>query len=394
MNTIKKTTLMTLAGVASLAAFEYDYATAIENQDFAGLLKNGGTLYKNSDNSFVQKIKVYGRAQYQTGTVFADGENFNFNEFRRSRLGLEVSFLEHFKWKGNADLENGGTNSVDFDTFTGWDDAGLYADLAGLLDLDGFDKLSLFVGKTKHKIGHDVRSSSTSIKTVERTRWTDNGLRPANSTGVLLTGKASGVEFATGFFSNTSDGDFHFWKNDGASFLYGSVGFGAGAGDVIADFVVSFDSEDSSKNTFKNDYSWSLAYVQDLAGWETAFNIGGAEDFNGGSLFGASVLTHKKVTEKLELVGRLSFATGDHSSLDASSRYARSSTVVGGELDLNADTGVTEDAFNAYVGVNYYFVGDNSKVLVGLEYDDVSDAANTTGNEDAITLSAAYRFKF
>jgi len=111
----------------------------------------------------------------------------------RERLGAEIKFLNHFKFKGNADLENGSVNDVEFGGFTAWDDAGISADLVSLFGLDSFDKLSLTVGKKKIKIGQDVHTSSTKIKTIERTRLTDGLLRPSNSTGVLLDGKKSGV---------------------------------------------------------------------------------------------------------------------------------------------------------------------------------------------------------
>jgi len=166
MNTIKTTSIAGLLSIASLSAFEGGY-------DYKDLLKNGGTFYSDSDNPFIQKAKFYGRAQYQAGTVLAGGESYDFVELRRTRLGAEIKFLNHFKFKGNADLENGGVNDVKFDDFTGWDDASLSADLVSLFNIEGFDKLSLTVGKKKIKIGADVHTSSTSIKTIERTRWTD-----------------------------------------------------------------------------------------------------------------------------------------------------------------------------------------------------------------------------
>jgi len=328
MNTIKKTTFATLAGAVSLAAFEGSY-------DYENLLKNAGTFYKDSSNPYIQKAKVYGRVQYQGGTVLTDGDSFDFVELRRTRLGLEVQFLEHFKWKGNADLENGGINDVEFDDFTGWDDASLTADLVGLFDIQGFDKLSLSVGKKKIKIGSDVHTSSTKIKAVERTRWTDNGLRPDNSTGVLISGETSGVEFSAGVFANADDGDFNFWRNGDSSFAYGSVEFGLGEGTVLVDGLFTFGDEDQSDLATANDYAWSIAYLTEIKGWATEFNIGGAEDFNGDNLFGASILVHKEVYENFELVGRLSYATGDHFSQDGS-RYAREDDVVGDDLELSS----------------------------------------------------------
>ena len=357
---------------------------------FEDLLKNGGTFYKNSDNPYIQKAKIYGRVQIQGGTVLTDGEEFGFAELRRTRVGAEVQFFQHFKFKGNADLENGSVNDIELDEFTGWDDASISADLVSLFNINGFDKLSLTAGKKKIKIGADVHTSSTKIKTTERTRWTDNGLRPDNSTGVLLNGTTSGVSFAAGVFANADDDSFNFWQDGDASFAYGSVKFGVGPGDLVIDGLYTFGDENQGNLATSNDYAWSVDYLTDVAGWETEFNVGGARDFDGDNLFGASILGSKNITEKLEFVGRLSYATGDHSALDSSSRYAREDDVVGGERDLvNGD-----DAFNAYVGLNYYFIGHNSKILLGVEYDHLSGADNVEGNEDAFTLSAAYRLRF
>ena len=99
MNTTKLTAIASLAGAASLSAFTGGY-------DYKDLLKNGGTFYSDSSNSLIQKARVYGRAQYQVATVFHGGESEDFVELRRTRLGAEVKFLNYFKFKGNANLDN------------------------------------------------------------------------------------------------------------------------------------------------------------------------------------------------------------------------------------------------------------------------------------------------
>ena len=384
MNAIKLITLGSFAGAASLSAFEGGF-------DYGDLLKNAGTFYKDETNPYIQKAKFYGRAQYQFGTVLTDGERFDFTELRRTRVGLEVEFFEHFKWKGNADLDNGSVNDTTFEGFGRWDDAGLYIDLNGLFDLNTFDKLTLFAGKTKIAIGADVHPTSTKINVVERTRWTDEGLRPTNSTGVRLDGAISDATFSIGLWANIDDDDFHFWKDETSSFAYATTKFGLGPGDLLLDAIVAVGDDPGEDSAYDNDYSWSAAYITGFGGWETIFNIGGAReaDFAGGdSLFGVSALAAKEIYKNLELVGRLSYATGEHFGLDASSRYAREDDLVGDDRELSNG----DQAFNAYLGLNYFFHGHNAKVQFAVEYDQVE---NTVALDDsAVTFSSAYRLKF
>ncbi len=383
MNTLKLTSIAGLLSVASLSAFEGGY-------DYKDLLKNGGTFYSDSDNPFIQKARFYGRAQYQVATVFNDSESYNAVELRRTRLGAEIKFLNNFKFKGNADLENGGTNSVDFGGFTGWDDAGISADLLGLFDIQGFDKLSLTVGKKKIKIGQDVHTSSTKIKTIERSRLTDGKLRPANSTGVLLSGETSGIGFDLGYFSNVEDSEFDWWqKSNGAGFVYASTEFAVGNGDFIIDgvFTTGDEGDIDGDAATSLDYGWSVAYVTEFGDITTVFNVAGGEELDGDSFFGGTVLAYTNLTEQLEIVGRLSYFDHD-SDAEANSRYARDLDKFSSGVGLDGGT----SAFSAYAGLNYYFIGDNAKVMVGVDYDQVDGAG--LADDSAITLSAAYRMKF
>jgi len=138
-----------------------------------------------------------------------------------------------------------------------------------------------------------------------------------------------------------------------------------------------------------NDYAWSVAYLTEIAGWNTEFNIGGSQQFDGDNFVGASVLAYKEVYENLELVGRLAYANGDHGdALDGGGRYSRNS------ITEDADINDADYVFNAYLGLNYYFAGNNSKILLGAEVDVVNEESNVEGNTSAITLAAAYRMKF
>ena len=124
-NNIVKT-IISATALTSIAVANPLEATSVANapkvssssptSSFEDLLKNGGTFYKNSDNPYIQKAKIYGRVQIQGGTVLTDGEEFGFAELRRTRLGTEIQFLQHFKFKGNADLENGSVNDIELDS--------------------------------------------------------------------------------------------------------------------------------------------------------------------------------------------------------------------------------------------------------------------------------------
>ena len=60
-------------------------------------------------------------------------------------------------------------------------------------------------------------------------------------------------------------------------------------------------------------------------------------------------------------------------------------------LDNDVNGGRGDSHHSIYAGLNYYFRGDKSKVLFGIEYDNL---ATPDGSADATTLWAAYRTYF
>ena len=93
-------------------------------------------------------------------------------------------------------------------------------------------------------------------------------------------------------------------------------------------------------------------------------------------------MASKEVAENLELVGRLGFFAGEGLA-EASKRYAQK---------VGSFKGV-DTAFSAYAGLNYYFIGHNSKVMFGAEFESV-DSDSLPSSLEAVTLSAAYRMYF
>ncbi len=381
MNTTKLTAIASLAGAASLSAFTGGY-------DYKDLLKNGGTFYSDSSNSLIQKARVYGRAQYQAATVFQGSESENYVALRRLRVGSEVQFLNYFKFKGNIGFNTGGNDDIQVDGIKGWDTVGLTFDLGKAFDISAVDSLKLTVGKRKFKIGEDVHTSSKKIKTIERTRITDSLLRGDNSTGVELEIDAKGVESTFGIYSNGEDNNFDWWSNsDNGTRLRASFEFAALGGDMIVDFagVVGRDNAKEDGEAVASNFGFSVSYLTEVSGIDLAFNFAGGKTNDGGEEFyGGYVMASKEVAENLELVGRVAFATGEGEA-EANSRYART-------FNKAAFDGI-DSVFSLYAGLNYYFIGHNSKVMFGAEFDSV-DSDSFASSQEAVTLSAAYRMYF
>lgn len=387
MNTKKLVKVVALAivtGATNLSAFESEY-------DFKKLLQEGGTLYTNSENKYIQKVRFYGRLHYHAGYVFLDGKSNDEYELRRTRLGSDIDFLNYFNFKGNINLDNGDINNLhsgDLFTYDGWDDVGFTADLAGLFKLNYFDKLDLIIGKKKINIGQEVHYSSNEMKTVSRTRLQDGEIRPFNSTGVLVNASAKGVDYSLGFFSNGRDIEFDFWEErERGSFLFASTGFGIPGGRLLVDFVKTIDADENAPALASNDnFAYSVAYVTEHNEATVIYNIAGGETLEGDSYFGGNILAYKHINKNLELVGRVSYYGGEGGVADSSNRYSRSSSVVDNPL-VGGET-----AFNAYLGFNYYFIEDNLKILLGVEYDKVNDT--NLADDDAVSISAGFRTFF
>ncbi len=377
-----KTLLLALSLNLPVSALEGGY-------DYKELLKEGGTFFKDSDNQYIQYAKVLGRAHWQAAHVAGEGDSENYVQMRRSRIGVETQFLDHFLFQGNINLDTGGINNVKQGWYSQMHDVFLTTDLKGLANISYFDALSLTVGRIKINTSEEVRTSSKKILTVERSAMTDI-LRPENTTGFNVIAEKDGVISEIGFYANSKVDEFDLWTRGGnGSFVYGSISGEVFDGRLTLDMTYSTkDMNDVPNGASKTQWGGSLYFEQSYGKTDVAYSLylGDNGDLDNtdrsGLFYGAGILANTALTEKLELVGRAYYwASAEDEGVKINSRYS------------------TQDILNRYgnshgslyAGLNYYFIGHNSKIMTGVEWETLN---TKNGREDATTLWSGYRMYF
>lgn len=351
------------------------------NGDWCQALKDFGKFYKNDSSPYIQELKFFGRFQWQAGTV--DAEDFNGNDFdddftevRRFRIGTQVKFLNHFKLKVNANLEDGGPNDHSF----GYD--GL--DVAHLTYTQGAN--TFIYGRQKFTFGQESHDSSKRLKTVERSNLTNYFYGSRRPTGFTYATKHGDLKGRISIFSTDEDDELAQW-GEGIAF-YLNLQYACQCGTLNFDFLYN-DADSSDVDVFDSiEWATSLAFLTKKGDWEILANILYGENFDGDAVYGIIIMPSTFLIEdKLEFVARYQFAGADNDMLRLTSRYARRADNGDGTLGESGDENHT-----FYVGLNWYLCGHASKFQFGVEYETLDQEDGD--DADAITLWAAYRLYF
>ncbi len=355
-------------------------------QGWCDAWKNIGTLYENKENPYIQKLKVFGRAQYQWG--YTDGENDgsdfsgNGDELRRLRAGAELKFLNGFKFKGNANLEKGGFRQ----TQLGYHDMDEMYLSYSFGELGAFDDLTLTYGRVKYEFSGEAHESSKKIKTVERSNISNAFYGSARPTAFLASGAMNGVNLTTGIMSTDDDETLGQWDQGLAYYL--SAEFEALNGNFILDYT--YDGADSGDvDIFGHDWGVSAAYITKVGRWELLLNAIYGETHNSDALYGLVIMPSTFLIEdKLEAVFRYQYAGSDGDNIKINSRNVRN---VASRDGVSVKTGDENHTF--YGGLNYYICDHNAKIMTGVEYEILNGDKNNT-DLNATTYWLAFRSFF
>ena len=337
------------------------------------------TLYKNDHNPILQEFKLRGRYHGQYHWLDSEQGDADDWENRRSRFGFDAKLFSK-KIELRLDAESNDA----FDPFYG-----------GLVDAymkwKPSGEFALTLGRQKPQIGgYDWLASTNNTPTFERSQIF-NQLRVNRATGAVLEGLVGKFTWQTGIYSNDVDREF--------GQLDGGLSYGAGAGyhfggawglkkaDFRADWLHSdHEVEDTVLNRYDDllsatlqlqDGRWSLVT-------EAYYGTGG----NAADVFGFFIQpAWDLVPEKLQLVGRYSFATGDGpDSVMAQSRYEREAPqLTGGGRGERYQAG--------YLGLQYFIHGDRLKLMAGAEYARL-DGGGNGGDFEGLTLLTGIRLSF
>jgi hypothetical protein len=365
-----------------------------------------GELYRKKKNPYLQSFRIEGRFQYQayhtSGTdVRGNAFNDSGSDVRRFRLGTTTRFLNYFDLDINA-------NMVDDNRFRGgrldwgysdFDAASIGFNAGKAFGTGPLDTITFRYGRMKLPLSEEVHQSSRRIYTLERSSLADKvGGRESRPTGAMLGLGKDDWSVNLGIFSGEDDADFIGGWNDGEVF-YGSVEWQA-----TKEFRLLLDH---AQNNQRGDddmlgYAWatSLAGVYQKKDWGTLVNLiygdnggaghGNANPLRQGDFYGVIVMPWYWVVEdKLQLVFRYQYAASDNAEgVRLNTRYARASH---SPPDVDLDNGYGDEHHSFYLGLNYHLCGDNAKIMVGVDYEEMSAR---TAKFDAITYMIGFRTFF
>ncbi|TLD72073.1 hypothetical protein FEM03_04930 [Phragmitibacter flavus] len=339
------------------------------------------TLYKNKDNPVIQELKLRGRYQGQYHWLDSDQGDSDDWENRRSRFGFDAKLFNQFAIRLDAQSN---------DT---WDPF-----YSGLVDAyikwEPSKSFNLTVGKQKPQIAYyDFLQSTTSQQDTFERSQIFNQLRVDRLTGVVAQGKHGIFTYQAGVFSNDVDLEFGQFN---AGIAYGAgFGFdlkdalGTSKADLRFDWLHSDnDAEATILDRYEDLFTATFWVKEGRFHIVTEFFYATGGDPGWGDASGFFIQpSFDIVKDKLQLVGRYSFSTGDgNNSIQVQSRYERRAP------DLTG-SGRGDQYQSVSGGLQYFIYGQNLKLLAGAEYATL-DGGGNGGDFDGWTFLTGVRLSF
>jgi len=344
-------------------------------------LWNVPRIYEDEENSIIQRFSIVGRYHGQYWKVNSNEGSADGWENRRIYLGAEAGLFQQLTVHGQIVI------SEDLDPF--------YEELyQAYVEWSPGPAISLRAGRLDFLFtGLERTVSSTRILTFERGLLV-NQLMPGEVVGALAGGKHGHFSYRAGIFSGSIEDEFtHF---DGGVGAVAGVGYDLPlfyeSGRVYLDYL--FNDGDSQNNAFKRyDHVVSLWHQ----GQKGPFGLGLDLTFGHGLdarplVFGLTILPTYEIAKDVLRKGdavqavlryQFSVSEGDN-GLQLQKRYER-----------EASSGPSGDSYHAfYGGINYRLFGDRLKLMTGVEYSTMDDAANDGGDYKGWTGFAGVRLFF
>ena len=334
-----------------------------------------GKLYK-SETGFINSFSIIGR--YHGQYHWSDSNQSDTSEEwenRRSRVGVQIGFLQDFEFEAQFNLD--------------WDGDRFFEDVEDLfISWEPSEDLYFIVGKQKANITREWSTSSKRIKTVERSQLV-NQIVPDKIGGLVVGygGLAEGLLVEAGLYAGSNDDDW------GLPF--------DGDSDLAASLRVAYDVTEATEVRFDYFYADGAGTDANVEDYEHIFSLNsqsdwdrlhlvtdliyaaGVDDANHSDAWGVVVMPYYDITDKLEAVLRYTYSDSDSSSgVRLQSRYERETAI-----DTRGDN------YHAiYGGLNYYLCKDKLKLMGGVEYSTMDTAS--AGNYENWTVFTGVRLYF
>ena len=404
----------------SMVSMLPEKASGQEKKSACEKLKNLGKLYDNPESKGFQNIKLFLSYMHQYGYV--DGKDSNGKSFddsmeetRRFWMGLQGKIATYWKFKAVSQLSNDRHNypadyrQLGHETFRS---ANVTFDAGKFWNVSFADALEIGYGRRSARMADEWQRSAYLTNALERSDFS-NKLWPSddengNPLAAWIKWKKGKHTFDTAVFSGTYEDYIGGWEDSIMYYASWLGDFSEGSSLDKKDFWLSLYSQDSTTSEERlakgNDYA--IAFVNRLAKgpWALHTSIGfgnngpqTSSDREGD--FGGFVAMpmYWLQEDRLKLVLRYQYEGSDEAEgIRLNSRYARVAAARDSSLDINKPTdkrgGRGDNHHSAYAGLNYYFCGENLKLISGVQYDDLSSTG--TRVYEGWTLGTSLRIWF
>jgi hypothetical protein len=245
------------------------------------------------------------------------------------------------------------------------------------------DELTVAYGKMKMPITEEQRQASKKLFTVERSLLSDKlAGEESRPTGFLATAAKGDWSGKIGIFSGEDDADFIGAWNDGLTQFYSLTWQPDKDFSLTLDYVTSHQSGSDDAPGYHSAIALGSTYEKKRWGLQTSLMYGdngyGDPEDNArnranrqGDFYGATVMPwYWVVKDRLQLVCRFEYARSEESEgLQLTNRYVRADHD-DALVDVANGRGSRYNAW--YLGLNYYFCGDNAKIMAGVMYEDMA----------------------
>ena len=273
-------------------------------------------------------------------------------------------------------------------------------------DFESIDAMEIGYGRRTGRMADEWQRSSTLINCLERSSFSNKlwlyDRENANPMAAWVKWKAGRNTFDTAIFSGTYDDYIGGWTDSKVFYASWLGNFSDSSSYEVQEYWLSYYKQKGSLTDDRlaggNDWAFSLVNRVGDGPWllhsTLAFgNNGDQTTAKREGDFGGVVLMpmYWLMQNKLKLVGRYLYQQSSNSEgLKLNSRYIPLADSRDSSIDLNSGRGDEHQAF--YLGLNYYFCGENLKLINGLQYDDLSSAG--TNLYKGWTVGSSFRIWF
>lgn len=331
-----------------------------ENTTFQDSIKeiwSYATLYKDPDNSVLQKLVFTGRLQGDYAHFENDetDEKYRDSSWRRARAGFKATIFNDFTIHSEADLNlhtpeplyNGLT-----DSYIAWHPT---------------DDWKLKIGKQSAGFTLDGATSSKKLYRTERSLIGDNiWFKNEYFAGVSASGDVDEWQWKAGVFSNSQTEEFD-RTFDNSYFILTSLGYDFAEQLEIdkallrLDYIYQDEPDEGDDlqylGTAEHEHVVSLSFQYDDGKKHLHTDLAYAKSFDSNELYALQIMPFYDLNDTFQIASSYTHISSSDEAAINVTKYAKSLA-----------TGKTEQADEFYLGLNVYLYGHKLKWQNGISY--------------------------